>query len=1282
MKSKSFRLLALFVAIITSSALAQSQPASRITQPVDDRLRATLHGNVHPLAQPRYDQGVVPDSFPAGRMFLLLQRSPQQEYALRQFIQDAHTSGNPTYHKWLKPEQFGKLYGPADSDVAAVIAWLQSHGFSVARVSKGKTAIEFSGNAGQLREAFNTELHTYLINGEQHHANDRDPQIPAALASLVAGITQLNDFPPKSNAKVLGRAAYDARTHQVTPEWTQNTNVLALAPGDFAVQYDLNPLYRAGTIGTGVTIGIIGVTNVDPTLVAAYRALFGLVPSTLNVIIDGNDPGVDSIDVIESYLDVEVSGAVAPGATINLYTSLGSFVQSGLNLAAQRAVDDDEATVLSTSYLNCERDLGSAGNQFWAAVWEQAVAQGQTPFVAAGDGGSAGCDDFDIGSPAQFGLAVNGISSTPWNVSIGGTDFYYSSYSGSSSTQEAQLATYWNLTPTGLPSVSLLKLIPEQPWNDTFGLNLSTGGKGSPDGIIAGSGGASSCSTGVEGSDGSYTSCTSGYPKPAWQAGSGVPADGVRDIPDLSLFAADAQNYSFYPICAETGECTPANGSVAIFGVGGTSAASPAMAGIMALVVQQYGAQGQANFVLYPLAAQHSSVFHDITISSNNVPCQQGTPDCTLSTLDDNTNGFYTLGHYYATAGYDQATGLGSVDANLLVQNWNSLHFTSTDTTLTLSQKTFPHGTPVTVTVAVTGGGGTPSGDVSLLTTASPRVNIGLPELTLQNGSVSSKVDGFPGGKYNLSARYAGDGTFAPSSSTMVALNVAPENSTTSISGSYDSNSTNSSGSLVNGATYPYGTFIDINAQPIGVNAPPGSTDGIATGTAILTDAASTGTVSSGSLNLASNGSATWGPNLLLTGFHSLSASYSGDASFNASSSTIPLTFTITKTAILSSTLSAGPNPVAVGSTTALTLQTCGVASGAVPSGTATFYFGAKVLGTASLGPNSASCASSSAILNVSSLPLGTDSVTATYNGDANYNPVTPPPLNVVVEEPSNLSASVNPSSVNQAESFTVTATVPGVAGLPAATGTVSFNAVSGGSFSSGTASLTNGSAKHAFSNVFPVGTVSVAVSYSGDSVYAPASATLALANTVPFTVSGTAVTIAAPGASTGNTSTVTITPVNGFVGAVYLSCALSASPSGALHPPNCSIPPSVSITGTNAAQATMTINSTPPTSVALIFPLPNRMRWLAANAAGVLTGIFLFRIPARGRRRRSVLGFVFVLVMLGTFVGCGGSSSGGGGGEIPGTTAGTYMFTVTSSFTPTVGASQAVTTAVTVTIQ
>lgn len=268
-----------------------------------------------------------------------------------------------------------------------------------------------------MRDAFHTEIHSYLIQGVEHHANNGDPQIPAALAPVVAGVTPMNDFRPKANLVVLGQAAYNARTHQVTPEWTLDSADLALAPGDFAVQYDLNPLYSAGTNGAGVTIGIIGDSNVSPAMVASYRTLFGLPANALNVVVDGNDPGLNGA-VIESYLDVEVSGAVAPGATINLYTAAATNVQDGLYLAAVRAVGDDVASVLSTSYGECEKNIGAAGNQFWASIWEQAAARGRHRwFLPVMAGRRAAITSIfrrrrRMGSPSAASLRRHGIS--PW----------------------------------------------------------------------------------------------------------------------------------------------------------------------------------------------------------------------------------------------------------------------------------------------------------------------------------------------------------------------------------------------------------------------------------------------------------------------------------------------------------------------------------------------------------------------------------------------------------------------------------------------------------------------------------------------------------------------------------------------------------------------------------------------------------------------------------------------------------------------------------------------------
>ncbi len=1265
-------LLAL-VSALSTSAISRNPAAPLITGAIDEAKVVTLHGNVHPLAQARFDLGPVPDSFPASRMVMLLQRSPEREAALQQFLQDAHRPGSPTFHKWIKPDQFGELYGLSDSEIATVSGWLQEHGFAVSRINRAKTAIEFSGTAGGVRSAFHTQIHAYLVNGQQHYANDVDPQIPAALAPVIAGITPINDFRPKSYIRNFGKAVYDSKNKKFVPDWTfpAGQYLLELAPGDFALQYDLGPLYAAGITGSGITIGLIGASNVDPTVVATYRSFFGLPANPLNVVIDGTDPGENDA-VVESYLDVELSGAVAPGATINLYTAADTSVQSGLLLAAQRAVDDDQASILSTSYGECEQDLGSAGNQFWYSLWEQAAAQGQTSFVSAGDGGPAGCDDFDNDQPAQYGIAMNGFSSTPWNVSVGGTDFYYSSYNGNSSAQQTQLQTYWDTVATIFPTTSLLQPVPEQPWNDPFGLNLASGGVYNPNtpDIVAGSGGPSNCASGTDASDGTYSSCSAGYPKPSWQTGQGVPNDGVRDLPDVSLFAAAGENDTAYPFCVEEGDCVVSDGDLTIGIVGGTSASSPAMAGILALIEQKYGPQGQANYILYPLAAQHPSAFHDITTGSNIVPCQPDTLNCTLSTATDNTKGYYTFG-FYAGPGYDLATGLGSVDANQLFNNWNALSFKSTSTNLGLSQTSFTHGTPVTVNVGVTGSGGTPSGGVSLVTTATPQNNEGLKLLTLQSGTASASVNSLPGGQYKVSARYGGDSVFASSTSNPVSVNVAPEASNLSLFGSWYSYNSNTTGVLTNGGSYPVGTSIAVEAQAVGVNAPAGSTDGIATGTVTFTDAASTGTVSSGPLNMGTASTAQWVLTTFSVGSHSLSASYSGDPSFNTSSSSTPLNFTVTK-GIPGAQLWTGSSTIARGQSVMLQFIV-GDSVAPPPTGTATFYSGNTVLGTATVAQSTLTWPyiNSAAILNVTNLAVGTDTITAQYSGDSNYEAATSNPVQVTVtQQPAGiLTATANAPSLLPTKDLIVTANVAGVSGLPAPTGSIGFYAYGPGGSWSASCTLVNGSCSFDFSAPYwSPGTVTVDVSYSGDTTYAGSSIVVPVTMLNMFTITAASSVSFAAGATTGNTATLTVTPANGFTGPVYFACTIAYYPPGAQHLPTCSVPASVNVTSATAVASAMTISSTGPTTVSRAEKIKSP-RWLAAQLTFV-AGILVVGLPLRRRVRlhRTALCLLIMLVGSMALMSCGGGSgSGGGGHTIPGTTPGTYKFMVDGAYTPNV---------------
>jgi hypothetical protein len=1152
-----------------ASPAATSEAAPRVQGSVDEAARVVLPGNVHPLiqaaagqagrsqarpaqsglSQSGTDQGAVEDSLPAGRMLLLLQRSPEQEAALRDFIQAAHTPGSPSFHQWLKPEEFGRLYGPAGSDVAAISAWLESHGLTINQVHAGRLAIEFSGTTGRVSEAFQTQIHRYQVNGETHLANATDPSVPAALAPVIAGLAPVNDFHPQPQLKVLGQAKFNPRTHQAAPQWTYPEDggvVFVVAPGDFATQYDINSVYKAGITGAGQSIAIVSASNVDLSLVQAYQSLFGLTANLPTVVIDGEDPGQNSA-AVEAYLDIELAGSVAPGATILLYTSGGTAMTNGLALAAMRAVEDDLAGVISVSYGECEMELGQSGNAFWSALWEQAAAQGQTVFVSTGDGGSAGCDNFDSQQVAYGGLAVNGLASTPWNVAVGGTDFYYSQYAGSSSAINAQLSTYWSTTSTAAPAVSLKQTVPEQAWNDFFGFNMYDSGNPAnqpSEVIVAGGGGASSAALYPGG-------LASGYSKPAWQSGTGVPADKARDLPDLSLFAANGYNYSFYPICASPGDCSNlnSNGAVVITGVGGTSAGSPAMAAIQSLINQSTGAwAGQADFIYYPLAVKQPTAFHDVTVGGNRVLCYPGTTNCVAGSSASNSSGYYVENGYFAGAGYDLATGLGSVDVANLIKYWNTVTFIPTTTTLSVSPVSLVHGATATVTgtVAPTSGSGTPTGAVSLTGNDGIIHYAAIDDIALAAGSLYASVDNLPGGTYQLTAVYGGDGTFAASKSAPVTVTVTPENNTLAATGwawnPYDLNLY----PLSSGITVPYGAQIFLDAQPVSANATIATEPTPATGTVTFTDKLGTATITSTQpLNAA--GVAEWSTGVFAPGSHTVSEYYSGDPSYNPSTAAAAASFTVIPG---STSLSVKPlvSSVAAGASVAVdVILTTGYLSlyGTLPTGNVTVTLGSQSA-TAPWQPyGTTGNASLEAVVTFSNVPAGILPLIANYSGDSNWlgsaaNGGT------VIALASKLTPAVvlTSSSVSPApgQSFTLTATVSGPSGDPTPTGTIAFLS-DGQSFESfvtlskGTATLViPGYAAANGTNIF------TAV-YQGDANYNSAASNavnVAIAQSdFTLTTQNPEVQISPSGSGT---NTLALAPINGFIGTVTLSASVPAA--------------------------------------------------------------------------------------------------------------------------------------------
>jgi Pro-kumamolisin, activation domain/Bacterial Ig-like domain (group 3) len=817
-------------------ASAQTQPVrARITETVDETNRVQLRGNVHPLARPEFDQGVVADSQPMNRMLLLLQRSPEQQAALSALMEEQLAKSSLNYHKWLTPEEFGKQFGPADADIRAVTDWLTSHGFQASKVSKGRTVIEFSGNAGQVRDAFHTELHKFNAKGEEHVANVSDPGIPAALTPVVGGVVNLHNFRPKSFLHTAGTFRRNAKTGEVKPAFTftdVNGTFYAVGPADFAKIYNINTITATGA---GQSIAIVGQSNINLQDVADFRNAFGLPTYTsmcnsglppqcqFSVILNGPDPGLVSGDETESDLDVEWAGAVAQQAQIifvTTQTTLTDFT-AGVDASALYIVDNNVAPVLSESYGDCEANLGTTGNAFYNSLWQQAAAEGITVVIAAGDNGSAGCDPAPAPAnqnAATQGLAVSGFASTPFNVAMGGTDF----------DDANNQALYWNTANTSTtPPVpaSAKGYIPESTWNDTCASTAMAGNvsglcttvNSSGIDLLAGSGGPSSCTAQT-----STGACSTGYPKPTWQQGGITPGDGARDIPDVSLFSSDggptsAPTKSFYIVCESDQDITGDTGcnlttftTTAPFhdfqAVGGTSAATPTFAAIIALINQTTGQrQGNANYALYHTYSlaktagkvcnsssltgtqltSNPCVFYDTTKGNVSVACVGGSPNCSNTSGAANqfgimatTNGGATPA-FGATAGYDRATGLGSVNVANLLAAWSPPSRTSTSTMINPSSVSTSVDSSVTFSGSVAGAGSTPTG---LVVIENMSTGAAIDNTSLSSGNYSLTTKFLPGGAYTIIAHYGGDGTFAASNSSPVPVTVTPQGSKSVVS--------------------------------------------------------------------------------------------------------------------------------------------------------------------------------------------------------------------------------------------------------------------------------------------------------------------------------------------------------------------------------------------------------------------------------------------------------------------------------------------------------------------
>jgi subtilase family serine protease len=1108
-------------------ATAQKSPsAARIVEQVDDNQLVTLGGNTHPAANGQNDQGRVSPRLQMSDLVLVLKRSPEQQAAFDALVASQYDSTSPNFHRWLEPSEIGAQFGPSLADIATISSWLTGRGFSVDEVSKDRMTIRFSGTAGQVERAFHTEIHNLSVKGEAHLGNMSDPQIPMALNPVVAGVKALHNFFPKPQHKLGGKATLNPETgkwQKVAPAAAGtglNANAIGIHPDlgihvpnngnpylveditpyDFAAIYNVSPLWSAATPidGTGQTIAIVGTSRVRTTDVAAFRSTFGLPagpPLITTLATSGTDPGYCAAstpaaathyctldDQTENALDVEWSGAVAKNAQIVLVVSgAATATTDTVFSSANYIIQNKTANIMNVSYGECELGLGTAGNKSYHDLWQTAAGAGIAVIVATGDSGSPACDQGQATSTpygAQYGLSVSGLASTIYDTAVGGTDLNWGSTA----------APYWSATNNSTNGSSALGYMPEVPWNSTctnpiilpgiqniaknFGVSGVTDTETACNFIaqdyqllaptygdlswvvntVGAGGGPSNC---INGDQTNVSSCTQGYPKPSWQSASltGMPNDSSRDVPDVSFFASPGFLGSAYLICiTDSGKATPntcltstsPTTEPTALEIGGTSAASPAMAGVMALINQKIGTpQGNPNTELYALAAKQTFAscttesgttsngcyFNDIDTGTIAMACSSGSPSCTVSHSGDTLG---ILSGYSATVGYDLATGLGTLNVANVVNAWTASTGTATATvTVTPAPSSIVENQTMSVTVAVSGASGTPTGTVFVT-----------------------------GGGFNSATQ-------------------------TLTSGSY--------------------------------------------------------------------------------------------------------TFTIP----------------------------------------------------------------------VNSLTVGSDTLTAKYNGDPTYATATGTATVTVTAAPKP-TVTVTPvsSSINSGQSLAVTVALAGGSGTP--TGTVTL---SSGSYTSAATTLASGSAGITIpANSLSAGTDTLTASYSGDATYGVATGTAS----VTVTQSTFSLTASAPaGVNRGSSaaSTITVNTSNNYGGTVTLSCALTSGPTNAAaDAPTCSASSGAVAPG---ATGTATVSTRAATTSALELPLaPGKGRGLLDGGA-VLALVILFGIPARRRSWRAMLGALVLMIALGSLAACGGGGGGGGGNSDPGTASGAYTFTVTGTGTP-----------------
>jgi subtilase family serine protease len=710
------------------------KPEGLSARQIAEATRVTLANSRISAARDGQDRGAVSPEMPIPGITLVFKRSAAQEAALQELLTAQLNPFSPLYHKWLTPEDFAARFGPAEADISATEDWLTSYGFRIENVSRGRGAITFSGTAQQVQAAFGTELHQYWTDGGLHFAPASDLTLPESLASITAAVLHLSDFRPKPTWSL------PAATR---PTFTSSSKQAHyLTPKDLITMYDLTFANGAPLAGTGQGIAIVGqsfVNTLNPSSLFTFQANLTQANPISPVLVPGS--GVEAVslgDEGESEIDLEYASGIATNANI-FFVHVGANQNYSVFDALAFAITERIAPVVSISYGSCEPLLTHSELDQYNALFEEAAAQGQTLIAASAQG---------VTVAEQEALAVNFPASSPYVTAVGGTQMEAGTFAAGNS-------PYWANATTVDVAGSLLSYVPEVVWNEGSATR----------GIAAGGGGSSGY-----------------FARPAWQTGvPGIPSGTYRLVPDIALQSSGGD--PGFLLCSSDPALLNPQGQTSSCGsgllgsnnqytiAGGTSFAAPIFAGFVAILNQIENATGLGNInpQLYTLAsdpAGYAAAFHDIT--SGTIGCPSGAALCTAANESN----------YPATAGYDLATGLGSIDFDGLSTRWPSSSMTSLQSTgvlLSASQFLADPGQTVPVQIFVSTlshpqGITVPSGNVSVSVdgvVVEPSLALLIsPTIPLQ--AVASYNFVAPGatGSHLLTVAYAGDAAHAPSTAT------------------------------------------------------------------------------------------------------------------------------------------------------------------------------------------------------------------------------------------------------------------------------------------------------------------------------------------------------------------------------------------------------------------------------------------------------------------------------------------------------------------------------------